>query len=90
MLATEEALFNALVAMWVNLWNALLSEAQSMLAARNDSGPGNGSLPVFQGNWFGSPLVVSANSFAGQVTAVQVGMFDFLYENTAVAGVHLI
>jgi uncharacterized repeat protein (TIGR01451 family)/fimbrial isopeptide formation D2 family protein len=90
MLAAEEAMFDALVPMWVNLWDALLSEMQSLLAARTDPGPGNGGVPVFEGNWFGSPLVVYANPFAGQVTAVQVGKFDFLYENNAVAGVGLL
>jgi hypothetical protein len=43
-----------------------------------------------EGNWLGSPLVVYENPFAGQVTAVQVGDFDFLYENNAVAGVRLL
>jgi hypothetical protein len=62
-LAAEEALFNALVPLWGNIWDALLSVEQSMLAAL--SGPGNGGIPVFQGNWFGSPLVVYANPFAG-------------------------
>jgi uncharacterized repeat protein (TIGR01451 family) len=88
-LAAEEALFNAVMPRWVNLWDALLSEAQSLLAARTDPGPGNGGVPVFEGNWFGSPLVVYANPFAGQVTAVQVGAFDFLYENSVVAGVRM-
>jgi uncharacterized repeat protein (TIGR01451 family) len=87
-LAAEEALFNALVPLWVNFWETLLSVAQSMLAAR--SGPGNGGIAVFQGDWFGSPLVVYANPFVGQVTAVQVGTFDFLYENNTVASVRLI
>jgi uncharacterized repeat protein (TIGR01451 family) len=89
-LAAEEALFNALVPLWTNIWDAMLSEAQSLLAADNDPGPGNGGVAVFQGNWLGSPLVVYANPFAGQVTAVQVGAFDFLYEDNAVAGVRLI
>jgi uncharacterized repeat protein (TIGR01451 family) len=89
-LAAEEALFNALVPLWTNIWDAMLSEAQSLLAARNDPGPGNGGIAVFEGNWLGSPLVVYANLFAGQVTAVQVGAFDFLYENNAVAGVRLL
>src|SRR5262249_5418084 len=84
-LAAEEALFNAVVSQWVNLWEALLSEAESMLAARN--GPGNGGIPVFEGSLFGSPLVVYDNPFAGQVTAVQIGAFDVLYENNTVAGV---
>jgi hypothetical protein len=87
-LAAEEALFNSLVSMWLNFWNTLLSEAQSLLAS--PGGPGNGGVAVFQGNWLGSPLVVYANPFAGQVTAVQVGTFDFLYENNAVAGVRLL
>jgi uncharacterized repeat protein (TIGR01451 family) len=88
MVAAEEALFNALVPMWTNLWDALLSVEQNMLAA--GSGPGNGGVPVFEGDWLGSPLVVYANPFASQVTAVQVGTFDFLYENNTVAGVRLI
>jgi hypothetical protein len=87
-LAAEEALFNALMPLWVNLWDALLSEAQSMFAARNDPGPGNGGIPVFQGNWFGSPLVVYANPF--EVTAVQVGTFDFLYQDNSLVGVRLL
>jgi uncharacterized repeat protein (TIGR01451 family) len=87
-LATEETMFNAAVQMWVNLWDTLLSLEQSLLAARN--GPGNGGIPVFEGNWLGSPLVVYANPFAGQVTAVQVGTFDFLYENNTVAGIRLL
>jgi len=87
-LAAEEAMFNALMPMWVNLWDALLSLEQSMLAA--SSGPGNGGIPVFEGSMFGSPLVVYANPLAGQVTAVQVGAFDFLEENNAVAGVRLL
>ncbi len=45
--AAEEALFNAVVQQWVNLWDALLSEAESLLAASYDSGPGNGHVPVF-------------------------------------------
>jgi hypothetical protein len=32
-------------------------------------------------------LVVYAVPFAGQVTAVRIGAFDFLYENNAVADV---
>jgi uncharacterized repeat protein (TIGR01451 family) len=87
-LAAEEALFNILVSTWLNFWNTLLSEAQSLLAS--PGGPGNGGVAVFQGNWFGSPLVVYANPFAGQVTAVQVGTFDFLYENNTVASVRLL
>jgi choice-of-anchor A domain-containing protein/uncharacterized repeat protein (TIGR01451 family) len=87
-LAAEEALFNALVPMWLNLWDALLSAAQSMLAVRD--GPSNGGVAVFQGDLLGSPLVVYANPFAGQVTAVQVGALDFLYENNAVASVRLL
>jgi hypothetical protein len=35
-------------------------------------------------------LVVYENPFAGQVTAVQVGTLDFLYEDNAVAGVRLL
>jgi hypothetical protein len=89
-LAAEEALFNALVPLWGNLWDALLSVEQSMLAARNDPSPGNGGVPVWQSNWFGSPLVVYANPFAGQVTAVQVGTFDFLYQDNSVVGVRLL
>jgi hypothetical protein len=88
MLAAEEALFNALVPMWVNLWDVLLSAAQSMLAARN--GPGNGGVPVFEGSLFGSPLGVYANPFAGQVTAVRIGAFDFLEEDNALVGVRLL
>ena len=88
MLATEEALFNALVPIWTNIWDELLSLAQSLLAAQ--SGPGNGGIPVYEGNWNDSPLVVYANPFAGQVTAVQVGTFDFLYENNTVARVRLL
>jgi uncharacterized repeat protein (TIGR01451 family) len=88
-LAAEEALFNALVPLWTNLWDALLSEAQSLLASRNDPGPGNGGVPIFEGNWLGSPFAVYANPL-GQVTAVQVGAFDFLYEDNAVAGVRLL
>jgi len=76
------------VPLWVNLWDALLSEAQSMPAAHN--GPGNGGIPVFESNWLGSPMVMYANPFVGQVTAVQVGAFDFLYENNTVAGVRLL
>jgi uncharacterized repeat protein (TIGR01451 family) len=87
-LAAEEALFNELVPIAVNIWDRLLSVAESMLASR--SGPGNGGVPVFQGNWFGSPLVVYANPFAGQVTAVRIGTLDFLYENNALAGVRLL
>ncbi|HEY7427204.1 MAG TPA: DUF11 domain-containing protein [Gemmataceae bacterium] len=87
-LAAEEAMFNALMPMWVNLWDALLSLEQSMLAA--SSGPGNGGIPVFEGSMFGSPLVVNANPFAGQVTAVQIGAFDFLEENNAVVRVRLV
>ena len=83
-------MFNDLMAMAANRWNELWSAAQNLLAARNDPGPGNGGVAVFQGNWLGSPLVVYANPFAGQVTAVQVGAFDFLYEDNAVAGVRLI
>jgi uncharacterized repeat protein (TIGR01451 family) len=89
MLAAEEALFNALMPIAVNMWDTLLSVARSLLAAHNNPGPGNGGVPIFQGNWFGSPLVVYANPFVGQVTAVQVGAFDFLYENNTVAGVRL-
>jgi hypothetical protein len=59
-------------------WDALLSVAQSLLVAR--SGPGNGGIPIFEGNWLGTPLVVYAEPFAGQVTAVRIGAFDFLYE----------
>ena len=66
-------------------WDALLSVAQSLLVAR--SGPGNGGIPIFEGNWLGTPLVVYAEPFAGQVTAVRIGAFDFLYENNAVADV---
>src|SRR5262249_33432931 len=47
-LAAAEALFIALVPIWVNLWDAMLSVTGSMLAAR--SGPGNGGVPVFEGN----------------------------------------
>jgi hypothetical protein len=61
---------------------------RSRAAAR--SGPGNGGIPVFQGNWLGSPLVVYANPFAGQVTAVQVGTFDFLYQDNSLVGVRLL
>jgi uncharacterized repeat protein (TIGR01451 family) len=89
-LAAEEALFNELVPIAVNMWDRLLSVAQSVLAARNDPGPGNGGIPVFEGNWLGSPLVVYANPFAGQVTAVQVSKFDLLYENNAVAAVRML
>jgi hypothetical protein len=39
---------------------------------------------------FGSPLVVYANPFADQVTAVQIGAFDFLEEDNVVAGVRLL
>ena len=56
------------------------------LAAR--SGPGNGGVPVFEGNWFGSPWVVYANPF--EVTAVQVGTLDFLYQDDSVVGVWLL
>jgi hypothetical protein len=87
-LAAEEALFNALLPLWVNLCDALLSEAESMLAA--SSGPGNGGIPLFEDSLFGLPLVVYANPFAGQVTAVQVSTFDLLYENNTVAGVRLL
>ena len=59
-----------------------------MLAA--GSGPGNGGVPVFEGSMFGSPVVMYANPFAGQVTAVQVGTLDFLYEDNAVAGVRML
>jgi hypothetical protein len=47
MLAAEEALFNAVVQQWVNLWDALLSVAESLPAAGYDSGPGNGGVSVF-------------------------------------------
>jgi hypothetical protein len=87
-LAAEEAMFNALVPIWTNIWNELLSLAQSLLAAQ--SGPGNGGVPVYEGNWLGSPLVVYDNPFAAQVTAVQVGELDFLYEDNTVAGVRLL
>jgi uncharacterized repeat protein (TIGR01451 family) len=87
-LGAEEALFNALLSMWTNIWEALLSLEQSLLASRG--GPGNGGVAVFQGNWFGSPLVVYSNPLIGQVTAVQVGTADFLYENNTVASVRLI
>src|SRR5262249_21946768 len=90
MLAAEEALFNALAPIAVNIWDTLLSVAQSLLAARNDPGPGNGGVPVFESNGFGSPLVVYANPFVGQVTAVRIGAFVFLYENNTVAGVRLL
>jgi uncharacterized repeat protein (TIGR01451 family) len=90
MVAAEEALFDALVPIAVNIWDELLSVAQSLLAIRNDPGPGNGGVPIFQGNWLGSPLAVYANPFAGQVTAVQVGGFDFLFENNTAAGVRLV
>jgi uncharacterized repeat protein (TIGR01451 family) len=89
MLAAEEGLFNVLVPIAVNIWDTLLSVAQSMLAARNDPGPGNGGVPVFESNGFGSPFVVYANPFVGQVTAVRIGAFDFLYENNTIAGVRL-
>jgi uncharacterized repeat protein (TIGR01451 family) len=82
-MAAEEAMFDALMPRWANLWDALLSVEQNMLAAQN--GPGNGGVPIFEGNWSGSPLVVYANPFCGQVTAVQVGTLDCLYENNAVA-----
>jgi hypothetical protein len=90
LLAFEETLFQDLLPIAVHMWDTLLSVTQSLLAARNDPGPGNGGIPVFEGNWLGSPLVVYANPFAGQVTAVQVGTFDFLYEDNAVAGVRLL
>jgi uncharacterized repeat protein (TIGR01451 family) len=86
-LAAEEALFNALLPMWVKTWDALLSLAQSVLASLN--GPGNGGVPVFEGDWRGSPLVVYENPFEGMVTAVQVGAFDLLFENNTVAGLRL-
>jgi hypothetical protein len=47
MLAAEEALFNAVVQQWVKLWDAWLSVAESLLAAGNDAGPGNGAVSVF-------------------------------------------
>jgi uncharacterized repeat protein (TIGR01451 family) len=87
MLAAEEAIFNALLPMWVKTWDALLSLAQRVLASLG--GPGNGGVAVFKGNWLGSPLVVYENPFAGQVTAVQVGTLDLLYENNTVAGLRL-
>ncbi len=43
--AAEEALFNAVVQQWVNLWDALLSVAESLLAAGYDSGPRGYRLP---------------------------------------------
>jgi uncharacterized repeat protein (TIGR01451 family) len=86
-LAAEEALFNELVPMAVNNWDSLLSVAQSLFAARN--GPGNGGVPVFESSLSGSPLVVYTNPFTGQVTAVQVGTFDFLDENYTVAERHI-
>jgi uncharacterized repeat protein (TIGR01451 family) len=88
MVAGEEALFNALMPLWMNLWDAMLSEVQSLLAARDDPGPGNGGVPLLEGNWFGSPWVVYANPFG--VTAVQVGTFDFLYQDDSVVGVRLL
>ncbi len=87
MVAAQEALFNAVMPLWVNVWDALLSMEQNMLSAL--SGPGNGGIPVFEGDWLDSLLVVYANPFAGQVTAVQVGAFDFLYKDNAVTGVRL-
>jgi uncharacterized repeat protein (TIGR01451 family) len=53
MVAAEEAMFNAWMATAVNLWEALWSVAQSLLAARNDPGPGNGGVALLQGTWFG-------------------------------------
>jgi hypothetical protein len=47
MLAAEEALFNAVVQQWVNLWDSLLSVAERLLAAGNHAGPGNGAVSVF-------------------------------------------
>jgi hypothetical protein len=85
MLGAQEAMFTAMMQQWVNLWDAPLPAAESLLAAGN--GPGNGGIPVFEGSLFGSPLVVYENPFAGQVTAVQFGATDFLFENNAVAGV---
>jgi uncharacterized repeat protein (TIGR01451 family) len=86
-LAAEEAIFNAWLPMWVKTWDALLSLAQSVLASLN--GPGNGGVPVFEGNWLDSPLVVYENPFEGKVTAVQVGAFDLLFEKNTVAGLRL-
>jgi hypothetical protein len=86
--AGEEAMFNDLMALAANMWNELWSVAQNLLAARNDLGPGNGGVPVFEGNWFGSPWVVYANPF--EVTAVQVGTLDFLYQDDSVVGVWLL
>ncbi|HEY7327755.1 MAG TPA: isopeptide-forming domain-containing fimbrial protein [Gemmataceae bacterium] len=88
MLAAEEAMFNALMPLWMNLWNELISLAQNLLAARD--GPGNGGIPVLEGSMFGSPLMVYADPLAGQITAVQDGATDFLFENNAVAGVRML
>ena len=81
-------MFNDLMAMAANRWNELWSAAQNLLAARNDLGLGNGGVAVFEGNWFSSPWVVYANPFG--VTAVQVGMLDFLYQDDSVVGVRLL
>lgn len=81
-------MFNALMPLWMNLWNELISLAQNLLAARD--GPGNGGIPVLEGSMFGSPLMVYADPLAGQITAVQDGATDFLFENNAVAGVRML
>jgi len=85
MLGASEAMFTALMQQWMNLWDALLSVAEQLLADRN--GPGNGGIPVFEGSLFGSPLVVYEDPFAAQVTAVQLGATDFLFEHNTIAGI---
>ena len=58
------------------------------VAAREDPGPGNGGVAVFEGNWFSSPWLVYTNPFG--VTAVRVGTLDFLYQDDSVVGVRLL
>ena len=81
-------MFNDWMALAANMWNELWSVAQNLLAARNDLGPGNCGVALFEGNWFSLPWLVYANPLG--VTAVRVGTLDFLYQDDSVVGVRLL
>jgi uncharacterized repeat protein (TIGR01451 family) len=87
-LSLELTALNADMTLIASLWNELWQVAQNLLAARNDPGPGNGGVAVFEGTWLGSPWVVYADPLG--VTAEQVGPFDFLYRDNSVVGVQLL